>query len=223
VKEVKAWDADDCRNAFSVGVLRAPGVVTFVCGCRRIFGCELLCETECPAHVVAALVQRIEWLSRDFHFDTDCQAERNALRRVPCLMDGVFTAWFNDRFYRCNHAFAPVFKAEQYPILTQGHDTSGAERQHSIKERSKNSVSYMTQWRISVRTRFIAAHNVIRVSLRRDVTKSAAAARHAEGPKTATEIQHKPNETFYHDDIVERVGEGVLVQRPSEAQRASWA
>jgi len=59
-KEVKAWDGDDCRHDFPVSVLRAPGVVTFVCGCDYIIGLELLRETERPAHVVAALVQRFK-------------------------------------------------------------------------------------------------------------------------------------------------------------------
>jgi len=209
-KEVKAWEADDCRHDFPVSVLRAPGVVTFVCGCGYIIGFELLRETESPAHVVAALVQRFKKLPRVVYFDTACQAQRNALRRVPWLMDGACTAWFIDRFHRCNHTCSPVFNADQYPNLTRGHDTSGAERQHSIKKRSKNSLSYMTQRRFIVRSRYIAAHNNVRVSQRRDATKSAAAARPAGEPKTAIEIQHKPVETYYHSNIVKHceMGEG---------------
>jgi len=59
----------------------------------------------------------------------------------------------------------------------------------------------MTQRRFMVRSRFIAAH--MRVSQRRNATKSAAASRHAGGQKTATEIQHKPVETYNHDYIVD--------------------
>lgn len=50
VKEVKVWDVDDCRHAFPGSVMRAPGVLTFVCGCEYLIGCELLCDTENPAH-----------------------------------------------------------------------------------------------------------------------------------------------------------------------------
>jgi len=197
-------------HGFPVSVLRAPGVVTFVCGCGYIIGFELLRETESPAHVFAALVQRFKKLPRVVYFDTAWQAQQNALRRVPWLMDGACTAWFIDRFHRCNNTGSPVFNADQYPDLTRGRDTSGAERQHSIQKRSRNSLSFMTQRRFIVRSRYIAAHNNVRVSQRREETKSAAAARPAGEPKTTTEIQHKPVETYYHSNIVghcERVGE----------------
>jgi len=138
----KAWDADDCRHDYPVSVLRAPGVITFMCGCGYIIGFELLRETESPAHAVAALVQRFKEFPRVIYFDTACQAQRNALRRVPWMMDGICSAWFIDRFHRCNHKCSPVFNADQFPHLTRGHDTSGAERQHSIKKKSKNSLSY---------------------------------------------------------------------------------
>jgi len=202
VKEVKAWDVDDCRHTFPDSVLRAPGVVTFVCGCGYIVGFELLRETESPAHVVAALVQRFKRFPRVVYFDTACQAQRNALRRVPWMMDGACTAWFIDRFHRCNHTCSPVFNADQYPNLSRGHDTSGAERQHSIKKRSKNSLSYMTQRRFIVRSRIIAAHNNIRTSQRREATKQANASRPAGEATTGVEIQHKPVETYYHHFIV---------------------
>jgi len=164
-KEVKGWDVDDCRHNFPESVLRAPGVITFVCGCGYIIGFELLRETESPAHVVVALVQRFKKFPQVVYFDTACQAQRNALRRVPWMMDGVCTLWLIDRFHRCNHTCSPVFNADQYPDLTRGHDTSGAERQHSIKKRSKNSLSNMRQRRFVVRSRIIAAHNNIKVSL----------------------------------------------------------
>jgi len=201
-KEVKAWDVDDCRHTFPDSVLRAPGVVTFVCGCGYIVGFELLRETESPAHVVAAHMQRFKRFPRVIYFDTACQAQSNALRRVPWMMEGVCTAWFIDRFHRCNHTCSPVFNADQYPDLTRGHDTSGAERQHSIKKRSKNSLSYMTQRRFIVRSRIIAAHNNIRTSQRREATKQANAARPAGEPTISVEIQHKPVETYYHHFIV---------------------
>ena len=198
----KAWDADDCRHDYPVSVLRAPGVMTFMCGCGYIIGFELLRETESPAHVVAALIQRFKRLPRVIYFDTACQAQRNALRRVPWMMDGVCTAWFIDRFHRCNHQCSPVFNADQVPHLTRGHDTSGAERQHSIKKRSKNSLSYMTQRRFITRSRFISAHNNIHVSQRRQATAMAAATRAKGDPKLAVEIQHKPVEAYFHHYIV---------------------
>ena len=202
-KEVKGWDVDDCRHNFPESVLRATGVITFVCGCGYIIGFELLRETESPAHVVAALVQRFKKFPQVVYFDTACQAQRNALRRVPWMMDGVCTLWFIDRFHRCNHTCSPVFNADQYPDLTRGHDTSGAERQHSIKKRSKNSLSYMRQRRFIVRSRIIAAHNNIKVSQRREAAKEANRARAPGQRKVAVEIQHKPVETYYHDFIVD--------------------
>ena len=74
---------DDCRHHFPDNVLRAPGVLTFMCGCGYIVGFELLRETESPAHVVSSLAQRFVKLPRVVYFDTACQAQRNALRRVP--------------------------------------------------------------------------------------------------------------------------------------------
>jgi len=202
VKGVKAWDVHDFRHTFPDSVLLAPGVVTFVCGCGYIFGFELLRETENPAHVVADRVQRLQRFPRVVHFDTACQAERNALRRVPWMMDGACTAWIIDRFHRCNHTCSPVFNADQYPNLSREHDTSGAERQHSIKMRSKSSLSCMTKRRFIVRSRIIAAHNNIRTSQRREATKQANASRPAGEATTGVVIQHKPVETFYHHFIV---------------------
>lgn len=205
----EAWDFDDCRHDFPTNVLRAPGVITFMCGCGYIIGFELLRETESPAHGVAALVQRFKKLPRVIYFDTACQAQRNALRRVPWLMEGSCTAWFIDRFHRCNHKCSPVFNADFFPHLTRGHDTSGAERQHSIKKKSKNSLSYMTQRRFIVRSRFIAAHNNIRVSQRRQATAMAAVKRASGQPKAAVEIQHKPVEAYYHHYIVSHCERGI--------------
>jgi len=219
----KAWDADDCRHDYPVSVLRAPGVITFMCGCGYSIGFELLRETESPAHAVAALVQRFKTLPRVIYFDTACQAQRNALRRVPWLMDGCCTAWFIDRFHRCNHKCSPVFNADQFPQLTRGHDTSGAERQHSIKKRSKNSLSYMTQRRFIVRSRFIAAHNNIRVSQRRQATAMAAATRVKGEPKTAVEIQHKPVEAYYHHFVVSHCELGDACPCRQEVKRTGPA
>jgi len=85
-KERKAWDEDDCRHDFPNNILRAPGVMTFMCGCGHIVGFELLRETESPAHVVSSLAQRFKKLPRVVYYDTACQAPRNALRRVPWLL-----------------------------------------------------------------------------------------------------------------------------------------
>lgn len=203
-KAEPCWDDDDCRHEFPPSVLRAPGVITFMCGCGYIIGFELLRETESPAHVVSCLVQRFVRLPRVIYFDTACQAQRNALRRVPWLLHEAITAWFIDRFHRCNHKCSPVFDADQYPEMSRGHDTAGAERQHSIKKRSKNSLSYMTQRRFIVRSRYIAAHNNIRVSQRRHAGLFAVQGG-ARGSSTLTkEIQHCPVETYFHRFIVAR-------------------
>jgi len=202
VKKRKAWESDDCRHDYPVSVLRAPGVMTFMCGCGYILGFELLRETESPAHVVAALAQRFHKFPRVIYFDTACQAQRNAVRRIPWLLHEALTAWFIDRFHRCNHHCSPVFNADQYPILTRGHDTSGAERQHSIKKKSKSSLNYMTQRRFIVRSRYIAAHNNIRLSQKRRAVLQAAAGVRVNGRIVSEEVQHKPVETFFHQTMV---------------------
>ena len=202
VKKRKAWESDDCRHDYPVSVLRAPGVMTFMCGCGYILGFELLRETESPAHVVAALAQRFHKLPRVVYFDTACQAQRNAVRRIPWLLHEALTAWFIDRFHRCNHHCSPVFNADQYPILTRGHDTSGAERQHSIKKKSKSSLNYMSQRRFIVRSRYIAAHNNIRLSQRRRAVLDAAAGKRVNGRVVSEEVQHKPVESFFHESMV---------------------
>jgi len=202
-KQRKAWDEDDCRHDFPDNILRAPGVMTFMCGCGYILGFELLRETESPAHVVSSLAQRFKVLPRAVYFDTACQAQRNALRRVPWLLHQSLTAWFVDRFHRVGHNCSPVFNADQYPELSRGHDTSSAERQHSIKKKSKNTLTYMTQRNFIVRSRYIAAHNNIRLSQRRQARKLNAAGPLLNQVKTSKEIQHRPVEKYFHDHMVQ--------------------
>lgn len=124
--ERSAWEEEDCRHDFPENVLRSSRVITFMCGCCCIVGLELLRDTESPAHVVAALVQRFEKLPRVVHFKIACQAQRNALRRVPWLSELSEMASFVDRFHRVNHNCSAVFNADQYPALTRGHDTSSS-------------------------------------------------------------------------------------------------
>jgi len=212
-RERKAWDEDDCRHDFPNNILRAPGVLTFMCGCGYIVGFELLRETESPAHVVSSLAQRFKLLPRVVYFDTACQAQRNAMRRVPWLLHQSLTAWFVDRFHRVGHNCSPVFNADQYPDLSRGHDTSGAERQHSIKKKSKNTLTYMTQRRFIVRSRYIAAHNNIRLSQRRQARKLNAAGPLLNEARTSKEIQHHPVETYYHWNIVQHCERDVCACR----------
>lgn len=200
-KERKVWDEDDCRHDFPENILRAPGVLTFMCGCGYIVGFELLRETESPAHVVSSLAPRCKVLPRVVYFDTACQAQRNAMRRARWLLHQSLTAWFVDRFHRIEHNCSPVFNADQYPELCRGHDMSGAEREHSIKKKSKNTLTYMTQRR--VRSRYIAAHKNVRLSQRRQARKLNAAGPLFNEAKTSKEIQHHPVETYYHWNIVQ--------------------
>jgi len=201
-KPKPSWEKDDCRHYYPPDVLRAPGVMTYMCACGYILGFEILREIESPAHVVASLAQRFKVFPKVFYFDTACQAQRNALRRVPWLLHEAVTAWFIDRFHRCNHKCSPTFDADQYPEMTRGHDTSGAERQHSIKKKSKNSLSYMTQTRFIVRSRYIAAHNNVRVSQRRDAALRAGGRPRVGVKKQPKEIQHYPVETYFHKVMV---------------------
>jgi len=147
---------------------------------------------------MSSLARRFIKLPRVVYFDTACQAQRNALRRVPWFLHQSLTAWFVHRFHRVGHNCSPVFNADQYPLLSQGHDTSGAERQHSIKKNYKNALTYMTQRRFIVRSRYIAAHDNVRLSQRRQARKLNAAGRLPGEAKRSTEIQHHPIEAYFH-------------------------
>lgn len=118
-----------------------------MCGFGCIIGFELLRQAESPAHGVAAFVPCFQKFPRIVYFDTACQAQRNALRRAPWMMEGFCTAWFLDRFHRCNHKCSAIFNADFFPQLSRGQDTAKAGRQHSITKKSKHCLSYMTQRR----------------------------------------------------------------------------
>jgi len=117
---------------------------------------------------------------------------------VPELLHLSLTAWFVDRFHHVGHHCSPVFNADHNPVLSQGHDTSGAARQHSIKKKYKKALTYMTQRRFIVRSRFISADNNIRLSQRREARKPNAAGRLPGKAKTSTEIQHHTVKTYLH-------------------------
>jgi len=157
------------------------------------------------------------------HFDTVCQAQRNALRRVPWFLHQSLTAWFLDRFHRVGHNCSPVFSPDQYPMLFQGHDTSGAERQHSIKKIYKNAVTCMMKRRFMVRSRNLAAHNNMRLSQMRQARKLKAARSHSGEAKTSKEIQHHPVETYYHGNIVQHCErEGCVCRKGNIGQREAF-
>lgn len=198
------WDADTCRHSYPKELIRGPGVLTFMCGCGYIIGFELLRETESPAHVVAALTQRFVRMPRVVYCDTACQTQRNALRRVPWLVCEKGVVFFIDRFHQCGHVCSPVFEADQYPEISRGHDTSSAERQHSIKKKSKTSLTYMSQHRFIVRSRYMAAHNNIRVSQKRLAKVEGLVARTEGDVIIPEEIQHQPVESYFHKAIVNR-------------------
>jgi len=173
-----------------------------MCGCGYILGFELLREIESPAHVVSALAQRFHRFPRKVYFHTACQAHRNAVRRIPWLLHEALTARMIERFHRCNHHCSVVFNAGQNPILTRGHDKSGAEQQHSIKKKSKSSFKYMKQRRFILRSRYIAAHNNIRLSQRRRAVLDAAAGKRVSGRAVSEEVQHQSVDTFFHESMV---------------------
>lgn len=146
--------------------IRGPGVLTFDCGCGYIIWCELR-ETESLAHVVAALTQRFVRMPRVVYCDTACQTQRSALRRVPWLVCEKGVVFFSDRFHQCGHVCSPVFEADPYPKISRGHDTSSAERQHSINKKSITLLMSMSKHRFIVRSRYMAVHSNIRVSQKR--------------------------------------------------------
>lgn len=198
------WDADNCRHGYPKSLIRGPGVLTFMCGCGYIIGFELLRETESPAHLVAALAQRFVRMPRVVYCDTACQTQRNALRRVPWLLTEEEVSFFIDRFHQCGHVCSPVFEADEYPEISRGHDTSSAERQHSIKKKSKSSLTYMSQHRFIVRSRYMAAYNNIRVSQKREAMAKSVVARAANQALVPLEIQHQTVESYYHKAMVDR-------------------
>jgi len=210
VKKSKAWKSADCCHDYPVSVLRAPGVMTSMCGCGYILGFELLSKTESPAHVVAALAQRFHTFPRVVYFDTACQAQRNAVRHILWLLHEALTARFIGRFHRCNHHCSPIISADQCPILTRGHDTSGAEHQNSIKKTSKRSLNSMKQRRFIVRSRYIAAHKGIRLSRRRRAVLDAAAGQRVNGRVFSEEVEQKPVDSLLHKSLVRHSEVGEL-------------
>ncbi|KAK1863511.1 hypothetical protein I4F81_006066 [Pyropia yezoensis] len=173
-------------------------------GRKLIIGFELLRETESPALLVAALAQRFVRMPRVVYCDTACQTQRNALRRVPWLLTEEEVSFLIDRFHQCGHVCSPVFEAEEYPEILRGHDTSSAERQHSIKKKSKSSLTYMSQHRFIVRSRYMAAYNNIRVSQKREAMAKSVVARAANQALVPLEIQHQTVESYYHKAMVDR-------------------
>lgn len=156
---------------------------------------------------MSALVQRFKKLPCVINFDTACEAQRNAIRRIPWLLHEAIKSWFIDRFHRCNHCCSPVFDGDEYSDVSRGVDTSGAERQHSLKKKSKGSLTYMSQRGLIVRSRMTAAHTNIRLSQRRLGARrqSAPALTNSLGNNQSAkrgEVQHHPVQTYYHDAFV---------------------
>jgi len=199
-KKQNAWDEDDCRHDFPENVVRAPGVLTFMCGCGYILGLELMQGTEIQAQVLSLLSQSSVQLARVVYLDTSCQAQRNELRQVPWLLHQSLTAWLVHRFHRVGRNCSPALTADQYPVLSQGHDTSGAERQHPIKKKYKNALTYMKKRSFIVRYGCVSAHNNIRLSPRRQTRKRNSAGRLPGEAKTSQEIQ---NNSVFHWNIIQ--------------------
>jgi len=74
----------------------------------------------------------------------------------------------------------------------------------------------MTQRRFIVRFRYIAAHNNIRLSKRRQARKLNAAGRLPGDAKTSKEIQLNPIETYFHWNIVQHCEREGCVCREGE-------
>eukprot|EP00170_Pyropia_yezoensis_P004185 contig_17223_g4196 len=198
-KEYRAMWQDTSTEQY-----QEPGVLTFMCGCGCIIGFELLRETDSPAHLAAALAQRFVRMPRVVYCDTAWQTQRNALHRVPWLLTEEEDSFFIDRFHQCGQVCSPVFEAVEYPGISRGHDTSSAEQQHSIKRKSKSSLTYMSQHRFIVRSRYMAAYNNIRVSQKREAKAESVLARAANQALAPLEIQHQTLESYNHKAMVDR-------------------
>lgn len=150
---------------------------------------------------MSSLLQRFSRPTEIIYFDTACQVQLNALHLVPWLLHDAVTTRFIDRFHPCNHKFSPVFDADEYPEMTRGHNTSGAERQNRIKKKDRNILFCMKQAGFLVWSRLMAARNNIRLSQRRSV-----APQRTQDPSVARndpmEMQHFPVQTYYHSQIV---------------------
>ncbi|KAK1867875.1 hypothetical protein I4F81_010372 [Pyropia yezoensis] len=129
---------------------------------------------------------------------------RNALHRVPWLLTEEEDSFFIDRFHQCGQVCSPVFEAVEYPGISRGQDTSSAEQQHSIKRKSKSSLTYMSQHRFIVRSRYMAAYNNIRVSQKREAKAESVLARAANQALAPLEIQHQTLESYNHKAMVDR-------------------
>jgi len=74
----------------------------------------------------------------------------------------------------------------------------------------------VTQRRFVVRSRYIAAHNNVRLSQRRQERKLNAAGRLPGEAKTSREIQHHPVETYFHWSILQHCERKALACRDGE-------
>jgi len=83
----QALEEGDCRHAFMDSQTFMLWVDNFLGTCGILIVYDFLYRAESPAHVLGALVQRFPLLTSVFLFDTVCQMESNALRRMPWFIN----------------------------------------------------------------------------------------------------------------------------------------
>lgn len=97
-----------------------------------------------------------------------------------------------------------MLEADEYPEISRGHDTSSAERQHSINKKSKFSLPSMSQHRFIVRLRHMAAYKHIRVSQKREPNARGLVARATHQAIVPHEAQHQTVESFKRKAMMDR-------------------
>lgn len=151
-------------------------------------GFEVLETAESPACIVATLPARFRSIPTTIHFDTACQASRNATRRVPWLVRLSWSSWALDRFHAPAHKCSPLFDAKNYPARSGLHKTSAAENRHSLNKPLKSHLTYLGKYRFVVKMRLIGAVKML-IFYRRFLG--------------VTDVRHHPLSAFFHSRIVQ--------------------
>jgi len=133
--------ADDFRHASISSDVFMAGVENFLCPWGLLIGFEFVDRAESPAHVLAALVQRLHLLPKVVYFDTACQLARNAHRRLPWLLNISECACSVDRLHNVGdqHKYSCIFDANKFPSRSVKHRTACAGSRHSQKRRSRRT------------------------------------------------------------------------------------
>jgi len=181
--------ADDFRHASISSDVFMAGVENFLCPWGLLIGFEFVDRADSPAHVLAALVQRLPLLPKVVYFDTACQLARNAHRRLPWLLNISECACSVDRLHKVGdqHKYSCIFDANKFPSRSVKHRTACAESRHSLKKAFKTHLTHLRQDHFIVQMRTLAEVINVRVVMRSALGK---------------ETNHRLMAHFYHSKVV---------------------